>query len=95
VPHFGIVRIHSLPHQPEPQQPSVELEIHIDVGSDRRDVMQAVNLHRASSQLLDRREPVHVFAHPFADREDHVDDRFLADGVLERPRVQGVVTRVG
>ena len=52
-------------------------------------MVQAVNHHRALSQLLDRREPVHVFTHPFADREDHLDDRFLASGVafifLESP----------
>jgi hypothetical protein len=57
--------------------------------------MKAVNFHRASSsQLLDRREPVHVFTQLVGDREDHVDDRLLAGGVLERTCVHGVVTRI-
>jgi hypothetical protein len=45
VPHLWVVGIHSLPDQPHPEQAPVELEIRVDVGGDRRDVMKAVNLH--------------------------------------------------
>ena len=44
------------------------------VGGDLAEEMGSVKLDRAFSQLVDRCEPVHVFTHPFADREDHVDD---------------------
>jgi len=40
------------------------------------------------------REPVHVRTHAVADGEDQLDDRFLASGVLEWPRVHGVVACV-
>jgi hypothetical protein len=56
--------------------------------------MQIDNVHRACLQLLDGRELVHAFTHPFPDCENHVDDRFLASGALERSRVHRVIASV-
>jgi hypothetical protein len=46
VPHPGVVGVDPLPDQPQPQQAAVEVEICRDVAGDRRDVMQAIELHQ-------------------------------------------------
>jgi hypothetical protein len=43
VPQRRVVRVHSLPHQAQPEQPAVEVEVRLDIGGDRSDVVQPVN----------------------------------------------------
>src|ERR1700759_3748111 len=64
------------------------------VGEPSEGLIQGAAVSASLSQLFDRGEPIDALTHGFADREDHVDDRFLVRGVRERPRVDRVVSHV-
>ena len=74
VPHLGVVGIHPLPHQPQSQQPTIELEIRIDVGSDRRDVVQPSSFIDVPHSCSIGANRYTYSTHALADREDHVDE---------------------
>jgi hypothetical protein len=43
--HLRVVRVHSLPHQPQSEPAAVEVDVGLDVGGDRGDVVETVDLH--------------------------------------------------
>src|SRR5260221_5559983 len=63
--HLRVVGIHSLPNQPESKQPGVEVDVRLDIGSDRRDVMETVNLHGATAELASARSRIRPFKPPW------------------------------